>query len=156
MEQLKESEENLSKANMLIATLRKKESTKKLAKETAMPSAIEALQMELKQLNEAMKQERMVQMGERSEDKEKLHNLAVNLDEVSLKLTLKTSEANALQERVVGLTSRVEELVARDMELVARAENAEAQVAKAQLDDGVLAEQKRQLEFVLEEKKGKI
>jgi len=149
MEQLKESEENLSKANMLIATLRKKEATKKSAKETAMPSAIEALQMELKQLNEAMKQERMVQMGERSEDKEKLHNLVISLDDVSLKLTLKTSEANALQERVVGLTSRVEELVAR-------AENAEAQVAKAQLEDGVLAEQKRQLEFVLEEKTGKI
>jgi DNA repair exonuclease SbcCD ATPase subunit len=124
---------------------------------------IDSLKLELKQQQQSMHQEKLLQMKEEKQESKEVERLKAETSELKLKLDEKQDEIKQLGEQMKDLNSSVNNLKSNDSSFLAElqqkteqflfqidAANTEIAALKAQNDEH--AEKQRQFEFVLEEK----
>ena len=152
IEELKVNWENEKKMNEEL-TLEKGRGEKEL----------DALKLELKQAQQSLNQEKMLQMQEQKQERQEIAKLKSENTELKIKLDEKLSETKLLGDQINELNmslnglksadaSLFSELQQKTQQFLAELDSCNQQIALLKSDKDALIEQRKQFEFVLDEK----
>ena len=123
----------------------------------------DSLSLELKQLQQSINQEKLIQLQEEKHDKQSIKSLTTENAELKLKLDEKSVEINSLCDQVSLLNENINSIKSNDSTLIAELEqktqqflvqlesaNTQVNQLKSELEHS--NEQRKQFEFVLDEK----
>jgi len=128
---------------------------------------IDSLGLELKQQQESFNQEKLMQMTEQKSEKEEITRLNNLLSELKMDLTQKIHEISELRRQIFEVNENVDRLRQKNLSLSVELQNRceeldtiknqnEAEISKLRLEVDVANGQRKQFEFVLEEKSREI
>ena len=123
----------------------------------------DSLSLELKQLQQSINHEKLIQLQEEKHDKQSIKTLTADNTELKLKLDEKSAEINSLCDQVSLLNENINSINTNDSTLIAeleqktqqflvKLESANTQVNQLKSELEHSNEQRKQFEFVLEEK----
>lgn len=158
-DQQKEEIENLKKK--LEESHEKHE--KQLKELESQDKLIDELQLELKQHKQTLQQEKLMQMQEQKQERQELAKLKMENTELKIKLDEKLSEIKLLGDQINDLNTNVNSLKSTDSslfnelkqkteEFMKRLDVASDEIASLKSENERLVEQRKQFEFVLDEK----
>ena len=124
---------------------------------------VDALKLELKQAEQSMHQDKMMQMQEQKQERQEMAKLRSENTELKIKLDEKLSETKFLGDQINELNMNLNSLKSADLSLFAELQqktqqflgeldSCNQQIAQLKDEREKLIEQRKQFEFVLEEK----
>lgn len=124
---------------------------------------VDSLQLELKQQQQSMQQEKLLQFQEQKNEKHEIGKLKSENTELKIKLDEKMCEINLLGEQISDLNENLKQLKTNDAKLfnelkqkteqfLTEIDTSNTQINQLKLDNERLVEQREQFEFLIEEK----